>query len=94
MNQLEWKDFVRVGMLIFALGTMWWQLDSKVAREIHALDARLTSRIDALDTKIERLDDKIDRKIDRLHSLLTNHLIALNRENGKLRTAHTHEESD
>ena len=41
MNQLEWKDVVRSGMLIAALGAMWWQLDSKFTREIHALDNKI-----------------------------------------------------
>ena len=44
-----------------------------------------------LDRKIEyeisALDSKLDRKIDQLNTLLTNNLIALNRDRGELQGA-------
>ena len=84
MDKLDWKDGARVVTLLAALVTMWWQLDSKLTWEIHALDERLTSRIDAM-----------DNKIDRLNTLLTENLIALNREVGELKgTSHTHDTRD
>ena len=58
------------------LGTMWW---------------RLTSRIDTLDAKIGQIDAKFDAKFDALNKLLTDNLLALNRDIGELTGAsHTH----
>ena len=55
---------------------MWW---------------RLNSRIDTLDAKIGQIDAKFDAKFDALNKLLTDNLLALNREIGELKgAAHTH----
>ena len=80
MNAKDLTTLVALIALVGGMATMWWQLDGKIDREIHALDARLTSRIDSL-----------DHKIDQLNILLTNNLIALNRDIGELQgQAHTH----
>ena len=72
-----------IGALIATLGiiiALWWHLDERIDREIHALDARLTSRIDALDLKI-----------DRLRESLTDEITALNLQVGELKgQAHKH----
>ena len=39
------KDFVTLVAMLGVVITMWWQLDTKIDREIHALD-----------TKIERMN--------------------------------------
>ena len=80
MSAKDLTTLVALIALVGGMATMWWQLDGKIGREIHALDARLTSRIDSL-----------DHKIDQLNILLTNNLIALNRDIGELQgQAHTH----
>lgn len=80
MNAKDLTTLVALIALVGGMATMWWQLDGKIDREIRALDARLTSRIDSL-----------DHKIDQLNILLTNNLIALNRDIGELQgQSHTH----
>ena len=55
---------------------MWW---------------RLNGRIDTLDAKIGQIDAKFDAKFDALNKLLTDNLLALNRDIGELKGAsHTH----
>ncbi len=52
-------------------------------------------RIKALDTKIDTKIDTLDKKIDALNKLLTENLIALNREVGEIKGAsHTHVSSN
>ena len=70
-------------------------LDSKLERKISALDSKLERKISALDSKIDRSISTLERKIDQLTVLLTNNLIALNRDVGELKgTAHTHPSPD
>ena len=70
-------------------------LDSKLERKISALDSKLERKISALDSKIDRSISALERKIDQLTVLLTNNLIALNRDVGELKgTAHTHPSPD
>ena len=80
-NITPMKDMVTLIATLGIIAAMWWQLDSKFAREIHALDTRLTSRMDALDSRMDTLDGKIDQ----LNTLLTNNLITLNRDVGELK---------
>ena len=63
-------------MILFALGTMWWQLDSKMETRIGSVEARISS---------------METRIGQLETLLTENLIALNRDIGELKGAsHTH----
>ena len=103
---MDWKSLGVFATLLAVFVTMWWQLDRKIEYEISTLDSKLERGISALDSKLERkisaLDSKIDRsisalerKIDQLTVLLTNNLIALNRDVGELKgTAHTHPSPD
>ena len=73
---MNWIDLVPFLVVLGGLGTMWW---------------RLNSRIDTLDGRIDGLDAKFDAKFDALNKLLTDNLIALNRDIGELKgAAHTH----
>lgn len=73
---MNWIDLVPFLVVLGGLGTMWW---------------RLNSRIDTLDGRIDGLNAKFDAKFDALDKLLTDNLIALNRDIGELKgAAHTH----
>ena len=99
---MDWKNLGVFATLLAVFVTMWWQLDRKIEYEISALDNKLDRAISALDNKLDRaisaLDNKLDRaistldrKVDQLNTLLTNNLIALNRDIGELQGAsHTH----
>lgn len=81
---MDWKNLGVFATLLAVFVTMWWQLDRKIEYEISALD-----------TKLEREISTLDRKIDQLNTLLTNNLIALNRDIGELQGAsHTHPSAD
>ena len=59
---------------------MWWRLNSR----IDTLDAKFA-------TKFATLGAKFDAKFDALNTLLTDNLLALNRDIGELKgAAHTH----
>ncbi len=73
---MGWTELAPFIAVLGALGAMWW---------------RLNSRIDTLDAKIGQIDAKFDAKFDALNKLLTDNLLALNRDIGELRGAsHTH----
>ena len=73
---MGWTELAPFVAVLGALGAMWW---------------RLNSRIDTLDAKIGQIDAKFDAKFDALNKLLTDNLLALNREIGELKSAaHTH----
>ena len=73
---MDWTEIAPFLAVLVALGAMWW---------------RLNSRIDTLDAKIGQIDAKFDTKFDALNKLLTDNLLALNREIGELKGAsHTH----
>ena len=73
---MNWTELAPFIAVLGALGAMWW---------------RLNGRIDTLDAKIGQIDAKFDAKFDALNKLLTDNLLALNREIGELRGAsHTH----
>ena len=73
---MNWTELAPFLVILGGLGTMWW---------------RLTSRIDTLDAKIGQIDAKFDTKFDALNKLLTDNLLALNRDIGELTGAsHTH----
>ena len=80
---MEWKDIARVAALLTAFATllaffggMWWQLDNKIT---------------VLDSKFERRFEQVNARFNRLEALLTENLIALNRDIGKLAGAsHIH----
>ena len=73
---MGWTELAPFIAVLGALGAMWW---------------RLNSRIDTLDAKIGQIDAKFDAKFDALNKLLTDNLLALNREIGELKgAAHTH----
>ena len=81
---MDWKNLGVFATLLAVFVTMWWQLDRKIEYEISALDS-----------KLEREISTLDRKIDQLNTLLTNNLIALNRDIGELQGAsHTHPSAD
>jgi predicted RNase H-like nuclease (RuvC/YqgF family) len=99
---MDWKSLGVFATLLAVFVTMWWQLDRKIEyeistldSEISALDSKLERKISALDSKIDRSISALERKIDQLTVLLTNNLIALNRDVGELKgTAHTHPSPD
>ena len=73
---MNWTELAPFLVILGGLGTMWW---------------RLNSRIDTLDAKIGQIDTKFDAKFDALNKLLTDNLLALNRDIGELTGAsHTH----
>ena len=73
---MDWTELAPFIAVLGALGAMWW---------------RLNSRIDTLDAKIVQIDAKFDTKFDALNKLLTDNLLALNRDIGELKgAAHTH----
>ena len=73
---MNWTELAPFIAILGALGAMWW---------------RLNSRIDTLDAKIVQIDAKFDAKFDALNKLLTDNLLALNRDIGELKgAAHTH----
>ncbi len=73
---MNWTELAPFIAVLGALGTMWW---------------RLNSRIDTLAATIGQIDAKFDTKFDSLNKLLTDNLIALNRDIGELKgAAHTH----
>lgn len=81
---MDWKNLGVFATLLAVFVTMWWQLDRKIEYEISALDS-----------KLEREISTLDRKIDQLNTLLTNNLIALNRDIGELQGAsHNHPSTD
>ena len=81
---MDWKNLGVFATLLAVFVTMWWQLDRKIEYEISALDS-----------KLEREISTLDRKIDQLNSLLTDNLIALNRDIGELQGAsHSHPSAD
>ena len=73
---MDWKNLGVFTTLLAVFVAMWWQLDRKIEYEIGALDSKLDRSIRTL-----------DRKIDQLDTLLTNNLIALNRDLGELQGA-------
>ena len=88
---MDWKNLGVFATLLAVFVTMWWQLDRKIEYEISALDSKLEREISTLDSKLDRAISTLDRKIDQLNTLLTNNLIALNRDVGELKGAsHTH----
>ena len=73
---MHWTELAPFLAVLGALGAMWW---------------RLNTRIDTLDAKIGQIDAKFDAKFDALNKLLTDNLLALNRDIGELKGAsHTH----
>ena len=73
---MDWTELAPFIAVLGALGAMWW---------------RLNGRIDTLDAKIGQIDAKFDAKFDALNKLLTDNLLALNRDIGELKgTSHTH----
>ena len=73
---MNWTELTPFIAVLGALGAMWW---------------RLNGRIDTLDAKIGQIDAKFDAKFDALNKLLTDNLLALNRDIGELKGAsHTH----
>ena len=73
---MDWTELAPFIVILGVLGAMWWQLNS---------------RIDTLDAKIGQIDAKFDAKFDALNKLLTDNLLALNRDIGELKGAsHTH----
>ena len=81
MNWTELAPFIAV------LGAMWWRLNGR----IDTLDAKFDTKFATLDAKIGQIDAKFDAKFDALNKLLTDNLLALNRDIGELRgAAHTH----
>lgn len=84
MNWTELAPFIAV---LGALGAMWWRLNGR----IDTLDAKFDTKFATLDAKIGQIDAKFDAKFDALNKLLTDNLLALNREIGELKgAAHTH----
>ena len=84
MNWTELAPFIAV---LGALGAMWWRLNGR----IDTLDAKFDTKFATLDAKIGQIDAKFDAKFDALNKLLTDNLLALNRDIGELRgAAHTH----
>ena len=73
---MNWTELVPFLVVMGGLGTMWWRLDSKIE-----------SRVGSVETRI----GGIETRIGRLEALLTDNLIALNRDIGELKGAsHTH----
>ena len=73
---MDWTELAPFVVVLGGLGAMWW---------------RLNSRIDTLDTKIGQIDAKFDAKFDALNKLLTDNLLAPNRDIGELKGAsHIH----
>jgi hypothetical protein len=84
MNWTELAPFIAV---LGALGAMWWRLNGR----IDTLDAKFDTKFATLDAKIGQIDAKFDAKFDALNKLLTDNLLALNRDIGELKgAAHTH----
>ena len=84
MNWTELAPFIAV---LGALGAMWWRLNGR----IDTLDAKFDTKFATLDAKIGQIDAKFDAKFDALNKLLTDNLLALNREIGELKgAARTH----
>ena len=71
-------------ILIALIITVWWQLDSKLDRELGTLDAEIEREISALDERLTSRIGALDTKIDKLNGLLIDQLIDLNREIGEL----------
>ncbi len=75
---MNWKDITAMGgalvTLLITVFSMWYQLDSKIE-----------TRIGGLDTKFETKFERIDTKFDALNKLLTDNLIAINRDIGELK---------
>ena len=77
---MNWTEIAPFLAVLAALGAMWWRLNSR----IDTLDAKV-------DAKFATLDAKFDAKFDALNKLLTDNLLALNRDIGELKGAsHTH----
>ena len=78
---MEWTRLVSFMVVLGGLATLWWQLNSR----IDTLDSRIDGLDAKFDAKIDALDAKFDAKFDALNTLLTQNLIALNRDIGALR---------
>ena len=87
VKAMDWTEIAPFLAVLSALGAMWWRLNSR----IDTLDAKIV-QIDAkFDAKFATLDAKFDTKFDALSKLLTDNLLALNRDIGELKgAAHTH----
>ena len=87
---MEWKDLARVAALLTAFATllaffggMWWQLDNKIT----VLDSKFERRFEQVNARFEQ----VNVRFNRLEALLTENLITLNRDIGKLSGAsHIH----
>ena len=87
---MEWKDIARVAALLTAVATllaffggMWWQLDNKIT----VLDSKFERRFEQVNARFEQ----VNVRFNRLEALLTQNLITLNRDIGKLSGAsHIH----
>ena len=87
---MEWKDIARVAALLTAVATllaffggMWWQLDNKIT----VLDSKFERRFEQVNARFEQ----VNARFNRLEALLTQNLITLNRDIGKLSGAsHIH----
>ena len=88
---VDWTEIVPFIAVLGVLGAMWWRLNSR----IDTLDAKFDAKFATLDAKFDAkfatLDAKFDAKFATLHKLLTDNLLALNRDIGELKgAAHTH----
>ena len=84
---MDWTELAPFIAVLGALGAMWWRLNSR----IDTLDAKFDTKFATLDAKIGQIDAKFDAKFDALNKLLTDNLLALNRDIGELKgAAHTH----
>ena len=73
---MDWTELVPFLAVLGVLGAMWWRLDSKIETRVGSVEMRIGG---------------IETRIGRLEALLTDNLIALNRDIGELKGAsHTH----
>ena len=73
---MEWTEIAPFIAVLGVLIAMWWRLNQHI-----------DSRIDALKVEFDAKFDRLDAKFDALHKLLTDNLIALNRDIGELKGA-------
>ena len=95
---MNWTEIAPFLAVLAALGAMWWRLNSRIDTldaKIGQIDTKFDAKFATLDAKFDAkfatLDAKFDAKFDALNKLLTDNLLALNRDIGELKGAsHTH----
>ena len=63
---MEWAVIAPLLVNLGALGTVWWQLDTKMEKRLGQMDDRLNT----MDDRLHKMDAKMDAKFDTVNQTL------------------------